>query len=61
MPQIEITVDPMGGVTIEGQGFAGADCARATQAIREALGQQVEERRKPEYYETEQQEEREQA
>lgn len=50
MATIEITIAPDGTVTTKVQGGSGPSCRNATRAIREALGQTVEDRALPEYY-----------
>lgn len=47
---IEILIKPDGSVTIEGQGFKGADCERATEALERSLGRVVTCERTSEYY-----------
>ena len=37
-PNIEIIVSPTGDFTVEGVGFKGAECEKATRFIEEALG-----------------------
>ena len=37
-PTIEIVVSPTGDISIEGVGFKGADCEKATKFLEEALG-----------------------
>jgi hypothetical protein len=46
-----ITVDiaPDGSIKIDAKGFTGPECAKATQALRDALGETVEFTKKPEY------------
>ncbi len=46
---IEITVSPIGDITINALGFKGADCEKATQFLEEALGKIGARERKPEY------------
>jgi hypothetical protein len=50
MKSIEILISPEGAITIEAKGYAGPECAAATQAIADALGHIVERKKKPEYY-----------
>jgi hypothetical protein len=50
--EIVIDIDPQGNVTVEGKGFAGADCVKLTAALEEALGDVEERRLKPEYHQT---------
>jgi hypothetical protein len=49
-PTIEITVSPTGDISIEGQGFKGADCEKATRFLEEALGVVNTKVKKPEYH-----------
>ncbi len=49
---IEITIDAEGKVTTRVKGGCGKSCKDATKAIREALGETVEDRALPEYYES---------
>ena len=46
---IEITVSPIGDISIEAVGFQGADCEKATRFLEEALGQINKRERKPEF------------
>ena len=46
---IEVTVDPGGNIQIEGIGFQGADCEKATKFLEEALGTVSNRVKKPEY------------
>ena len=46
---IEITVSPIGELSIDAIGFKGADCERATKFLEEALGAQTRKVKKPEY------------
>jgi hypothetical protein len=46
---IEVTVSPMGDITIDAVGFKGADCEQATKFLEEALGVPAQKVRKPEY------------
>ena len=48
-PTIEIVVSPTGDIAIEGVGFKGADCERATRFIEEALGVVNSKVKKPEF------------
>ena len=47
---IEIIVSPTGEFTIEGVGFKGAGCEKATKFLEEALGVVNSKVRKPEYH-----------
>jgi hypothetical protein len=48
--QIIIQVSPTGETTIEAVGFKGQSCERATAALEQALGLIKSKRKKPEYY-----------
>jgi hypothetical protein len=47
---IEIIVSPDGSSRVETRGFQGPGCRTASQFIEQALGRQVTERLKPEFY-----------
>jgi hypothetical protein len=47
---IEVTVGPMGEITIEAVAFQGADCEKATKFLEEALGAVTTRTKKPEYH-----------
>jgi hypothetical protein len=47
---IEVTVDSGGNMQIEGVGFQGADCEKATKFLEEALGTVTKRVKKPEYH-----------
>lgn len=49
MQQLKITVDPLGRLTVEAEGFQGASCLEATRRFLE-LGRPREVTLKPEYY-----------
>lgn len=49
-PTIEIIVSPTGEFTIEGVGFKGAGCEKATKFLEEALGKVEQRRKKPEFH-----------
>lgn len=49
---IEIIIAPNGQARVETKGFVGNDCREASQFIERALGQQTDERLKPEFYQT---------
>ena len=49
-PTIEIVVSPTGEFTIEGIGFKGAGCEKATQFLEEALGIVNSRIKKPEFH-----------
>ena len=48
MPQIKITVDTTGKITIDGDGFHGRDCQRYIQSILNQLGKATVRRPKKE-------------
>ena len=52
---IKVSIDPMGNVKIEADGFAGGNCADATKPIEQALsgGSGMERTLKPEWNMTE--------
>lgn len=50
---IVVEVGTDGSVKIEGRGFTGTECERATAALRQALGTEVENRRTADFYATE--------
>jgi hypothetical protein len=47
---IEVTVSPIGDITIDAVGFKGADCEKATRFLEEALGIVGQKQKKPEYH-----------
>jgi hypothetical protein len=47
---IEVTVSPIGDITIDAVGFKGADCEKATRFLEEALGIVGARQKKPEYH-----------
>ena len=47
---IEVTVSPIGEISIEAVGFKGADCEQATRFLEEALGTIQRKTKKPEYH-----------
>ena len=47
---IEVTVSPIGDITIDAVGFKGADCEKATRFLEEALGIAGQKQKKPEYH-----------
>ncbi len=49
-PTIEIIVSPTGDFTIEGVGFKGAGCEKATKFLEEALGVVSTKVKKPEFH-----------
>ena len=49
---IVVEIDETGGVKIEGHGFVGADCAKATAFLETALGKKTGDVKKPEYNQT---------
>jgi len=48
--RIEVLIRPDGSVTMEGQGFSGPECERATEALEAALGTTVDDQRSSEYW-----------
>lgn len=54
-PTIEIIIAPTGAITIDAIGFTGPDCEQATRFLEEALGASETSVRKPEFYRTRQQ------
>ena len=46
---IEMIVSPEGEITIEALGFKGQGCAKATEALEQALGTVKQRKRKPEW------------
>ena len=49
-PTIEIVVSSAGEFTIEGVGFKGAGCEKATKFLEEALGVVSTKEKKPEFH-----------
>jgi hypothetical protein len=49
MKHIEVIIAPDGSSRIEGHGFTGPDCEKATAFLERALGKVGNRRRKPEY------------
>ena len=49
-PTIEIVVSPIGDILIEGVGFKGADCEKATRFLEVALGVVNSKAKKPEFH-----------
>ena len=50
MKEIIVEISPDGAVHVEAFGYQGNSCEEATKFIEEALGETVEQQRKPEYY-----------
>ena len=50
MKKIEIICKPDGTTEVSATGYQGKSCTDATKAIREALGEEVAEVKKPEFY-----------
>ena len=50
--EVVIYIKPDGTVSVEAVGFEGSGCEKATQAIRDALGETVAITRKPEFQRT---------
>jgi hypothetical protein len=51
---IEVVVSPTGESRIETRGYSGSTCREATEALERALGTRSQEQLKPEFYESEQ-------
>lgn len=49
MKSIEVKVDQDGVLTVEAVGYKGASCAKATEALEQALGLTKSMKKKPEY------------
>lgn len=47
---IEITVSPIGEVSIDALGFKGSGCEQVTKFLEEALGVTAQKVKKPEYH-----------
>lgn len=50
MKTIDILINPAGRITINANGFEGADCEKATAFLEQALGELEQRQRKPEYH-----------
>jgi hypothetical protein len=50
MKQVIIEITTTGEVKIEGKGFKGAECEKATKALEEALGAVKDRKKSPDYY-----------
>jgi hypothetical protein len=50
MKTIEILISPNGQLTINANGYQGADCEKATAFLEQALGSLTQKQRKPEWY-----------
>jgi hypothetical protein len=50
MKTIDILINPAGQITINANGFEGADCEKATAFLEQALGELKQRQRKPEYH-----------
>jgi len=50
MKTIDILINPAGQLTINANGFEGADCEKATAFLELALGELEHRQRKPEYH-----------
>jgi len=50
MNQVEIVISPTGEIKIDAQGFKGAECTKATEALSKALGDVAKETNKPERF-----------
>lgn len=52
MPRvIRVTVSPRGEVTVQTNGYRGADCLRASRFLEQSLGTPAGERKTAEFYE----------
>jgi hypothetical protein len=52
--EIVVEVDPNGQIKIEGKGFIGTQCQKATRYLEEKLGLRTSLSKKSEFYEVEQ-------
>lgn len=50
--EITITIEADGSVKVATQGFKGATCLKATEALEKALGQKGADQKTKEYYQT---------
>lgn len=50
MPQINVEISAEAEVTVEVGCMKGAGCEQLTRALRDAIGQTTENRKKPEFY-----------
>lgn len=50
MSQIKVTVDPMGQMVVETEGYTGKECTEATKQLERALGKVTKDEKKPEYH-----------
>ncbi len=50
MKTLDVLIDPAGRLTINANGFDGADCEKATAFLEQALGELQQRQRKPEYH-----------
>jgi hypothetical protein len=50
MRSIEVIVKTDGSLRIEGRGFIGANCEKATKFLEQALGKPTGKQKKPEYH-----------
>jgi len=51
MKQIKVTVSEDGKITLETSGFAGKECTKEAESIRNALGETTDVKATPEMYE----------
>jgi hypothetical protein len=51
--EVIVTIKPDGKVTIEAEGYTGPTCATITTPYRKALGQELTNTTKPEYWQQE--------
>jgi hypothetical protein len=54
---IEVLVSPEGDVTLKTSGFQGSDCLEASRFLEASLGDVVSDRKTPEFYQVERQQE----
>ena len=50
MQTIEVTISPSGDVKVETKGVVGKGCQALSQAIEDAIGATVDNRKKPEFF-----------
>jgi hypothetical protein len=48
--EIVVDISPDGEIRIEGRGFSGPECYKATAALEAALGKITKDQKSPEYY-----------
>ncbi len=47
---IEVTISPIGEITVQTKGYAGADCRHASRFLEQALGVAIQDRNTSEFY-----------